>query len=77
MSKQVSDDMIAEVAFALSCYLDDYAKQIKKAEKIGGATNVSARARHARLQRWLLTEFNPTALRGKLKLMNGEIIGGV
>lgn len=44
----IPDEMHSEVSFALSCYLDDFEKDIKKQEKASGQKLTVARASHAK-----------------------------
>ena len=70
----ISSEMKSQIQFTLACALDDWEKELKTDERRRDKRNDASRALHARLQRWLLIEFNPSALCGELVLLDGTKI---
>lgn len=61
------------ISFAVSCYLEDFGKAIKREER-SGKTMMLAKNKHAEIQRLQLTKLTPSALCGELTLLDNSII---
>jgi hypothetical protein len=73
VNQQLTDKDIKDIGFMCACYLDDSAKEIKRAEK-QGQDMTFAKQNHSQKTRLVYTKIIPKSLAGNLTLLDGTVL---